>query len=204
MDENNLIKVIEEGYKRRIRHFECEKKMYDIVIVGDSMAAYLNTHHYFKNISIMNQGIPGDTTEGLSKRLDYVFKVSPKIIFLNIGSNDLVLLHKKPIEIVESIIYLIQRIKSELKEVKIYLFNVTPINETVEYANHLYIFGRKNEDIIEINDLLNKRLPDDMLIDIYHEVVDEHDKLKTSFTNDGIHLNDLGYAIYTQLMKAHL
>jgi lysophospholipase L1-like esterase len=204
MDEKNLKKVIEDGYKRRIRHFELEKKMYDIVIAGDSMAAYLNTHHYFKNISIMNQGIPGDTTEGLMKRLDYVFKVSPKKIFLNIGSNDLVLLHKKPIEIVESIISLIQRIKSELKEVKIYLFNVTPVNETVEYANHLYIFGRKNEDIIEINDLLNKRLPVDMLIDIYHEVVDEHEKLKPSLTNDGIHLNDLGYTIYAQLMKTHL
>jgi len=204
MDEKNLKKVIEDGYKRRIRHFELEKKMYDVVIAGDSMAAYLNTHHYFKNISIMNQGIPGDTTEGLLKRFDYVFKVSPKIIFLNIGSNDLVLLHKKPIEIVESIVYLIQCIKSELNDVKIYLFNVTPINETLEYANHLYIFGRKNEDIIEINHLLNKHIPVDILIDIYHEVIDEHHNLKPSLTNDGIHLNDLGYTIYAQLMKTHL
>lgn len=168
------------------------------------MAAYLNTHHYFKNISIMNQGIPGDTTEGLLKRLDYVFKVSPKIIFLNIGSNDLVLLHKRPIEIVESIVYLIQCIKSELNDVKIYLFNVTPINENLEYANHLFIFGRKNEDIIEINQLLEKHIPEDMLIDIYHEVIDEYHNLKPSLTNDGIHLNDLGYTIYAQLMKTHL
>lgn len=204
MDEKNLKKVIEDGYKRRIRHFELEKKMYDVVIAGDSMAAYLNTHHYFKNISMMNQGIPGDTTEGLLKRLDYVFKVSPKIIFLNIGSNDLVLLHKRPIEIVESIVYLIQCIKSELNDVKIYLFNVTPINENLEYANHLFIFGRKNEDIIEINQLLEKHIPEDMLIDIYHEVIDEYHNLKPSLTNDGIHLNDLGYTIYAQLMKTHL
>lgn len=204
MDEKNLKKVIEDGYKRRIRHFELEKKMYDVVIAGDSMAAYLNTHHYFKNISIMNQGIPGDTTEGLLKRLDYIFKVSPKIIFLNIGSNDLVLLHKKPIEIVESIVYLIQCIKSELNDVKIYLFNVTPINENLEYANHLFIFSRKNEDIIEINQLLEKHIPEDMLIDIYHEVIDEYHNLKPSLTNDGIHLNDLGYTIYAQLMKTHL
>jgi lysophospholipase L1-like esterase len=81
---------------------------------------------------------------------------------------------------------------------------VTPINENLEYANHLNIFGRKNEDIIEINHLLDKHIPVDILIDIYHEVIDEYHNLKPSLTNDGIHLNDLGYTIYAQLMKTHL
>jgi len=204
MDEKNLKDVILEGYKRRLRHFEMEKKVYDIVIAGDSMAAYLNVHHYFKNVNIMNQGIPGDTTEGLFNRIEYIVKVSPKIIFLNIGSNDLVLLHKTPQEIIDSIIKIINHLKQKLSHIKIYVFNVTPVNEMIKNANQLYIFGRKNEDIQEINHLLSLNIPHSMLINIYDHLIDEHNHLKPSLTYDGIHLNDSGYEIYTTRMKEYL
>lgn len=204
MDEKQLIHLIKEGYQRRIRHFDMEKKTFDIVIAGDSMAAYLSLHHYFPHVSIMNQGIPGDTTKGLMQRIHLIAKVSPKIVFLNIGSNDLVLLHKKPMEIVESIVNIIHLIKQVLNQVHIYLFNITPVNETVKHANHLYIYGRKNEDIIEINRLLSIHIPTHMLIDIHQHVIDEKNQLDASLTHDGIHLNDLGYDIYTKLMNAYI
>ncbi len=44
----------------------------------------------FENNSVVNQGIGSDTTEGLVHRVDSIIRRNPKMIFLNIGINDLI------------------------------------------------------------------------------------------------------------------
>lgn len=200
MDNKDLIKTIKDGYERRIKHFELEKKTYDCVIVGDSMVAYMHTKKFFPHTSIMNQGIAGDTTQGLSKRLHYIKKVQPKTIFISIGSNDLVLLKSNPDEVAKSIFQCYQNIKTQNPHATIYVFNITPVNDTLETSNHVYISHRNNKDIITINKKLTELLDETVLIDVYHRLVDQNHLLDKQYTQDGIHLNEKGYQLYTNKM----
>jgi lysophospholipase L1-like esterase len=201
MKQDHLFRIIEEGYRRRIKHFEHEKYLYDIVLAGDSLVAYMNTHQLFPDVSIMNQGIPGDTTKGLYERISYILKVKPKKVFINIGSNDLVILKHRPNEIVKDIQKIVNELKSMDPYVSIYLFNITPVNANLEISNHAYISSRSNEDIQEINEIINKNFTSDMILNIYDKVIDDHKQLAKKYTTDGIHLNDLGYSIYKALIE---
>lgn len=201
MDPNHLIKVIDEGYKRRVKHFDLETKTYDIVMIGDSMIAYMNIKKYFPNQSVMNQGIAGDTTEGLLNRLTYVKRVKPKKIIISIGSNDLVLLNKEPIDIAKSIEIIYVKLKEDNPNTNVFLCNITPINDQLEISNKTYIFNRKNEDIDKINKNLENRFSKKIIIDVYSSLIDSNNQLEEAYTTDGIHLNEKGYDIFTTTLK---
>lgn len=204
MERQTLFDIIEEGYKRRIKHFKAENRSYEVVLVGDSMIAFLNTRQFFPQISIMNQGISGDTTQGLYERLEFIYLVKPKKVFINIGSNDLVILKKSPEEIVNSIENITDQIENNLPEAHIFLMNVAPVNANLDISNHEFISGRKNEDIRTINRLLLESSLKDKIINIHDLVVNSNLELDKKYTTDGIHLNEEGYLIYQKLILEKL
>lgn len=61
----------------------------DVVFLGDSLVENWQTELAFPLISCMNQGISGDVTEGILNRLDLVEAFSPRVVVLEIGTNDL-------------------------------------------------------------------------------------------------------------------
>jgi lysophospholipase L1-like esterase len=198
MESKALIQAIEDGYKRRIKHFEAETKTYDLVMIGDSMIAYMDTKKFFPHEFVMNQGIAGDTTEGCLKRLSFVHQVQPKNIVVSIGSNDLVLLNRKPDDIAKSINQVYQRLKASNPHSNVFVCNVTPINDTLESSNLTYIFNRKNTDIKQINTHLSKLFSNQTMIDVYTLLKDKNGYLDQQYTKDGIHLNEKGYFVYTK------
>lgn len=188
-------KLIEMDYARKVKTFRAlpiEKKN---IIIGDSMVAYINLSHY--GLDLINMGIAGDTTIGVIERLDAVLRIKPEIVFVNVGSNDLVLTHHS----LEEIVLNIKRIFEKLSTFsKVYILSLTPVNESVEDVNLLYIGGRKNEDIYAINQKL-RMLFKDCYIDTSDILKDESLKLNKAYTTDGIHLNHQGYSIWIEKIK---
>jgi len=204
MIDKDLLSIIEEGYKRRIKHFEMEKNKYDIVLAGDSLIAFMPVNKLFPNLSIMNQGISGDTTKGLHERIKYIIKVPPKKVFINIGSNDLVILNSRPMMIVQNIMNIVDDIKQENDKIEVFIFTVTPVNPDLKISNQNFIFGRTNEDIRHINELIYQTFDKNIILNIHDLVVDDKMKLAEKYTSDGIHFNDLGYTIYQSLIQNKL
>lgn len=204
MIDKDLLSIIEEGYKRRIKHFEMEKNKYDIVLAGDSLIAFMHVNKLFPNLSIMNQGISGDTTKGLHERVKYIIKVAPKRVFINIGSNDLAILNRRPMMIVQNIKNIVDDIKKENDKFEVFIFTVTPVNPDLKISNQSFIFGRTNEDIRHINELIYQTFDKNIILNIHDLVVDEKMKLAEKYTTDGIHFNDLGYTIYQSLIQNKL
>lgn len=188
-------KLIEMDYARKVKTFRAlpiEKKN---IMIGDSMVAYINLSHY--GLDLINMGIAGDTTIGVIERLDAVLRIKPEIVFVNVGSNDLVLTHHS----LEEIVLNIKRIFEKLSTFsKVYILSLTPVNESVEDVNLLYIGGRKNEDIYAINQKL-RMLFKDCYIDTSDILKDESLKLNKAYTTDGIHLNHQGYSIWIEKIK---
>lgn len=204
MIDKDLLSIIEEGYKRRIKHFEMEKKQYDIVLAGDSLIAFMHVNKLFPNLSIMNQGISGDTTKGLHERIKYIVKVTPKKVFINIGSNDLVILKHTPEEVVYAIKNIMQELYKHIENLEVYIFNITPVNPDLKISNHAFIFGRTNQDIDKINELISQEFDKNIIINIHDLVIDKNKKLAEKYTTDGIHFNDSGYEIFQSLIYKKL
>ena len=83
--------ILKADYEKHVKQFnESTYKEHQVVFVGDSLIAYMDTKKFLKT-NIINMGIPGDTSVGVIKRLDQIVRIQPSKVLINIGSNDLVL-----------------------------------------------------------------------------------------------------------------
>jgi len=193
-------KIIKEDYDRKVKKFSDLNEFNKVIIIGDSMVAYLNLNKFGLAKEIINQGIAGDTTIGVIDRLDLVTRLNPSKVILSIGSNDIVLTNLTLKETVENII----KIKEEIEEKsssKVYVMNLTPVLRDHEITNMDYVSHRTNEDIKFINHELKKRIVEDQYINIFDELTDQNGNLSLKYTTDGIHLNPLGYEIYSKILN---
>jgi len=197
--KQKMIDRIQKNYQRKIKLFEKIEPPKDVVLVGDSMVAYLNPSLY-NLLDITLQGIAGDTTKGVKERLNLIYRLNPKKVILSIGSNDLVILNETPKKVAENILSLAYEIEKET-HAKVYVLSMTPVIRDHDISNPLYISTRTNEMLEEINNMLSQTLNHDVFIDLYHDLIDENDNLNPSFSTDGIHLNQKGYEIYTKYIK---
>lgn len=195
--------IMDNDYKQKVANFEEEKvNENSIVVLGDSIINYWKTNQFYKN-EIINRGIAGDTTEGVLKRLDQIIKIKPKIVILNVGTNDLVRL--KDHECLDCIVRRILKIKYLLEEnilgVKVYVVSLLPVLHNSDKTIKEYLRNRSNEDIDQINEELSLFTN---LIDVNSYLKDLDGNLKYEYTTDGIHLTKEGYKIYSKIIQKHI
>ena len=198
-DIETIKKIIREDYDRKVKKFSDLNEFNKVIIIGDSMVAYLNLNKFGLAKEVINQGIAGDTTIGVIKRLDLAIRLKPSKVILSIGSNDIVLTDLSLQETVENIIKIKEEIEAKSNS-KVYVMNLTPVLRDHEISNMDYVSSRTNDDIKEINQELKKRIESDQYINIYDELIDKDGNLNLKYATDGIHLNPEGYEIYSNLI----
>lgn len=163
-------------------------KQADIVMLGNSLTHGINWNELLGRTSISEQGIPSDITEGVINRMEYVFKVNPKVCFIMIGVNDI--FSWIP---VETIFANYKIILEKLKEK-----NIIPIIQSVLYAGTTQPSAEnRNVEITKLNALLTKYAKENNF-----EFVNLNRKMSTSnflkqeLTIDGIHLNGEGFKLW--------
>lgn len=178
---------------------------YDILFIGDSMIEYFDTNTNFPNLKVLNRGIAGATTKLISDNFDLIFyNILAKEIYLSIGSNDLVLLEASVEETTLNIISLINQIKKKYPNTKINYLSTTPvINEDHKRYKKIYVAGRKNDELKAINNSiklfsLNNNVN---FINVYDSLTNDLGYIDEKYTNDGIHLNKVGYEVYISQIK---
>ncbi|MEG3691912.1 SGNH/GDSL hydrolase family protein [Vibrio coralliirubri] len=68
------------------RHFSPNA---DLVMFGDSITEWAPWTDIFRDISMVNRGLAGDTTTGMLRRIDTTLNVKPKLVCFMAGINDL-------------------------------------------------------------------------------------------------------------------
>ena len=68
------------------RHFSPNA---DLVMFGDSITEWAPWADIFRDVSIVNRGLAGDTTTGMLRRIDTTLNVKPKLVCFMAGINDL-------------------------------------------------------------------------------------------------------------------
>jgi len=160
-----------------------------------SLRVKLSELEFGRDFAIVNQGIDGDSTRGMLERFNRsVEPEKPDMVLIWGGINDLSSM-KKPQDILPNIIELVERTKT-IGAVPIVL-NVAPVAGT-----HF------NDTVRELNQLSKKYCEESdlMYLDIYSELVDDEGKLPQLYSNDGVHLSDMGYKkifplIYQAIMQ---
>ncbi len=180
-------------YAHRAQHFErLDEKPGCIIFLGDSQTQQAEWHELFGDQPVvLNRGISGDNTEGVLERLPEVIRHKPLKIFLLIGVNDLVFGNKMAdIEMVYRAI--VQKIRTESPDSELYLQSVLPVNNDIRKS------GTTNKRVLELNTRIIQIAHDFALpyLDIAIPLKDADGNLAEKFTEDGLHLNGIGYGVW--------
>ena len=186
--------------KEKAKNLKEIKQTENIVFLGDSITDFYPIDNIFDNLPIVKSGVSGYTTHDILERMDsMVYQYNPTRIFLLIGTNDLIFddLDDKE-KIVNNIKIIIENIKDNRKNAKIYLDSIYPVNKSLDKK---MVNRRDNETISSINNELKKYCDDNhvVFIDMYKKLQDEEGNFDKKYTDDGLHPNALGYARISQI-----
>lgn len=188
-----LQRTTEGLYHHRAQHFErLPERLGSIIFLGDSQTEQGEWHELFGDKpEVLNRGISGDYTEGLLERLPEILRHKPLKVFLLIGVNDLAFGNSVP-EIETAYRAIVQKIRAESPDTELYLQSLLPVNNDVRRV------GVKNAKVLEVNSRIAQIARDFALpfLDIATPLKDADGDLAAKFTEDGLHLNGLGYVVW--------
>ncbi|WP_215225084.1 GDSL-type esterase/lipase family protein [Echinicola shivajiensis] len=196
-------------YQNRIKNFKENPLSYgDIVFIGNSITEQgKNWGEKFGQEHIRNRGISGDVTDGILARLGEIIYHKPKAVFLLIGINDLsnyhqgnesranIVYHTKipsPEYVGNNIVKIAQQIHQGSPKTKIYVQTVLP-NARPDLKASINLVN----SIIKENEAKEYY----QVIDLHSFFADQNGLMKSELTNDGTHLNEMGYKVWVAAEK---
>ncbi len=190
--------LLQNGFHHRVedfKRFNQQAMPGGVVFVGDSITQDFQIHEFFPNQLMYNRGIGGDTTQGLLTRLEEsVFGLKPKLVVLQMGTNDFPVLKLSPEQSLKNLQLVVQQILSVQSRIKIVLVSVYPIHEpTLNFKRKAEDY-RTNARIRVINAGL-KEIAGVHFVNVFDLLLDAQGQLNMNFSRDGLHLNAKGYEV---------
>ena len=161
-----------------------------LLFIGDSLIEYFDWQERFPNKLVFNSGVSGETVEGLYSRIEVVFSQveEPGAVFIMSGINNLAMGDKKFIPIYRKVVKLL---KEHYPASRIFVQSLLPV---------LFPWI-SNDEIKDINIQLKKTADAEKVayLDIHSLFLGEGDKpVKEYFQEDGIHVSDKGYSVWSR------
>lgn len=178
-----------------------------IVFIGDSITDLyvLDDHYSDLSLKCYNRGISGDTTFGVMDRLKIsLYDIDPSIVVLMIGTNDINGGHNVNL-IMQRYAWIMDDIYANLPGVELYCMSIIPQNSQLEEYTSIRI-DHTTPVIMSANEMI-RQLADEKgatYLDLFTLVADGDNHLIRGYSDDGIHLNYAGLAVWTDLIKPYL
>ena len=172
-----------------------------VVFLGDELTENWGSGSspFFSGKPYINRGIKGQTSPQLLVRFRQdVIKLNPKVVVIQIGSNDLAsvtgpITQQMFAENVMSIVEL-----AKVNNIKVVLASMIPICDCYTKQSVLRPFGK----IIGMNGWLKEYAEQSGFVFLdYYSALAEGRNLKKELTSDGVLLNDAGYAVMAPLAE---
>jgi lysophospholipase L1-like esterase len=157
------------------------------VILGDSHALWFPIEKLARDRFWLNQGLSGDTTAGVLKRVSTFAETRPDTIHVMVGINDL-RKGKTDKEILGNLQQIMQRLRQEHPAAQIFVHSILPTrlaaipSNRVRWLNYNIAALTKKESVNYLN--------------VQPAFSDASGSLRRNLTTDGIHLNALGYQVW--------
>jgi lysophospholipase L1-like esterase len=173
----------------------------DVVLLGNSLTFHANWNEILNRTDIANRGIVSDVTNGYLHRLHYIFKLHPKLCFIEGGVNDIYANVPVP-EVFQNITQIVDSLRNH---------NIIPILQSALLVGIKWHDALdKNKQISNLDSLLAEYAQKNSIEFInLNPLLTQNGLLKDELTTDGVHLNALGYALWApeiekMLVKYHL
>ncbi|WP_375335919.1 SGNH/GDSL hydrolase family protein [Microcoleus sp. FACHB-831] len=173
------------------------------ILAGDSLSLWFPTDLLPPERTWLNQGISGETSAGLLRRLDLFDETKPEVIFVMIGINDLIRGVKN-----ETILANQRQIIKYLRRVhprsQVVVQSILPHGgEATTWEGRDRLLAIPNSRIQEINKQLAAIAAAEgaLYLDLHPLFADANGNLRSVLTSDGLHLSPQGYMVWRSALQ---
>jgi len=172
-------------YQERLDRFQSQPvQSDDIVMLGDSLIAQGRWSDWLDSSDIRNFGIGGDTTAAMLRRLDMVTRAEPRVIVLQIGTNDL-RGGADPARIIENYERILARIRAESPSSLVVVLSLPPKN--ARNANAVWTINQAQRRLAHHYG--------GVFVDLFEPLRDRYGAMERRYTTDFVHFSRRGYHV---------
>ncbi|MUG92098.1 lipolytic protein G-D-S-L family [Scytonema sp. UIC 10036] len=162
------------------------------ILLGDSLSLWFPQESLPSDRLWLNQGISGDTSGGIVKRLSAFSATKPDVIYIMAGINDL----RKGLTdeiILRNHRKMLRSLRESHPQAKIFVQSILPTrlakipNQRVRHINHHLALIAKEENAYYLN--------------LYQWFIDFRGNLREELTTDGLHLSREGYEVWQSALR---
>lgn len=164
-----------------------------LVLLGDSLTQWFPPTLLSSKRFWLNQGISGDTTGGILKRLFTFSQTQPDAIYILAGINDLKN-QISPASILNNHQQIIQTLQENHPQTTILVQSLFPTSLPTKFLP----FDIPNSSIQDLNQQIAQmvRKMGATYLDFYERFTNSQGNLRSDLTTDGLHLNLNGYKLW--------
>jgi lysophospholipase L1-like esterase len=161
------------------------------VLLGDSISLWFPVEQLENNRFWLNQGISGDTTGGILRRLHLLDDTHPAEIHLMAGINDL-RRGSSDAEVLTNLRQIMQELRSRHPQSQILVYSILPTRYANLPSDRIQSLNQQIAAIAQMEGV--------QYLDLTQYFADAEGKLRADLTTDGLHLNFHGYAMWDWIM----
>ncbi|PAX60336.1 G-D-S-L family lipolytic protein [Brunnivagina elsteri CCALA 953] len=175
------------------------------VLAGDSLSLWFPTELLPQQREWLNQGISGETSEGLFNRLDIFDKTQPETILVMIGINDFV----KGIsdeDILENHRKITAYLQKKHPKAQLVIQSILPHGgENATWEGRDKLLAISNHRIRELNEKLKDLATKQNIkyLDLHPLFADNQGNLRNDLSTDGLHLSKQGYLVWRSALQLY-
>ncbi len=173
------------------------------VLLGDSLSLWFPPEQLPGDRSWLNQGMSGETTAAMLKRLSFLDEIKPQTILVMAGINDL----KSGVseeDLLTNYRTMIQTLKQKHPDTEVVIQSILPHggeSTTAEARDRLLAVS--NEQIAKLNQKLATLAKEEqaLFLNLSPLFSGNEGMLRSDLTTDGLHLSSAGYLVWSTALQ---
>jgi lysophospholipase L1-like esterase len=175
------------------------------VLAGDSLSLWFPQELLPEERNWLNQGISGETSTGLLKRLNLFNQTKPETIFVMIGINDLIR-GVEDSKILDNYRRIVTTLRTSHPKSQIVIQSILPHGgEGATWEGKQKLLAIPNNRIRELNQQLQNIATKEGIkyLDLYPLFADSQGNIRSDFSTDGLHLSPQGYLVWRSALQLY-
>ena len=175
------------------------------VLAGDSLSLWFPTELLPETRNWLNQGISGETSSGLLKRLSLFDKTQPSRIFVMIGINDLIR-GVSDSEILDNHQKIMAYLRKTHPKAQIVFQSILPHGgEEITWEGREKLLAIPNSRIRQLNEQLQTLASKEGIkyLDLQPLFANNQGNIRSEFSTDGLHLSQQGYLVWRSALQLY-
>jgi lysophospholipase L1-like esterase len=169
------------------------------VLLGDSLSLWFPPEQLPSDRSWLNQGMSGETTAAMLKRLNFLDETKPQTILVMAGINDL----KSGVsdsDLLTNYRTMVQTLKQKHPDSELIIQSILPHSgESMTVEERDRLLAVSNEQIFKLNQKLATMAKEEQVLFLNLNPLFSNNEgmLRSDLTTDGLHLSPAGYLVWS-------